>query len=70
MNDKVLSARLDRIEQALTAKGHPMQDYSALRMALLDLLNIVRDVACCCEGFSSCCAKPAKRSAQNKTSKK
>lgn len=39
---KGLSDRLDRIRSSLTAKGHPMQDFSTLRLALLDLIDIVR----------------------------
>jgi len=37
--------KLDRIEEAINAKGHPMQDYSTLKMALLDLLEVVREIA-------------------------
>ena len=44
MNDKQLQEKLDRIEAAITAKGHPMQDFSTLKMALLDLLEIVREL--------------------------
>ena len=42
MNDKQLQDKLDRIEAAITAKGHPMQDFSTLKMALLDLLDLLR----------------------------
>ena len=44
MNDKQLQEKLDRIEAAITAKGHPMQDFSTLKMALLDLLEVVREL--------------------------
>ena len=44
MNDKQLQDKLDRIEAAITAKGHPMQDFSTLKMALLDLLEVVREL--------------------------
>ena len=37
--------KLDRIEEAINAKGHPMQDYSTLKMALLDLIEVVREMA-------------------------
>jgi len=40
-----ISARLDRIEEAIRAKGHPMQDCSTLKMAVLDLVAILRELA-------------------------
>ena len=42
MNSKELLKRLSRIEDALNAKGHPMQDYSSLKMAVLDLVDICK----------------------------
>ena len=36
--------RLKRIEEAITAKGHPMQDSSTLRMAVLDMIEIMREM--------------------------
>lgn len=41
MKKKELLEKLTRIEEALTAKGHPMQDYSTLKMALLDLIEVM-----------------------------
>ena len=37
--------KLDRIEEAINAKGHPMQDYSTLKMAMLDLIAIIKELA-------------------------
>lgn len=31
--------RLKRIEKAISAKGHPMQDFSTLKMAVLDMME-------------------------------
>ncbi len=44
MEHDTLQERLDRIEQALTAKGHPMQDFSTMKMAMLDLIAVVREL--------------------------
>ncbi|MFA4874042.1 MAG: hypothetical protein WC956_04340 [bacterium] len=44
MKDKELLERLDRIESAVSAKGHMMQDYSTVKMAVLDLISVVREV--------------------------
>ena len=45
MKREKIADRLDRIEQAITAKGHPMQDYSTLKMAMLDLIAIIKELA-------------------------
>ena len=44
MNKNDLLERLERIEEALRAKGHPMQDYSTLKMAMFDLIEVLREV--------------------------
>ena len=44
MNQKEMLTRLTSIEEALTAKGHPMQDCSTVKMAMADLITIVREV--------------------------
>jgi hypothetical protein len=44
MAEKELSEKLDRIQQAIEAKGHPMQDFSTLKMALLDLIDVLREM--------------------------
>ncbi len=45
MTENEIQSRLTRIEEAINAKGHPMQDYSTLKMALLDLIEVVREMA-------------------------
>ncbi len=42
MNPKELQEKLDRIEEAITAKGHPMQDPSTIKMAMLDIIEVMR----------------------------
>ena len=42
MEKDVLLERLERITEAITAKGHPMQDTSTMKMAMLDLIDVVR----------------------------
>ena len=42
MKRQELVDRLGRIEDAINTKGHPMQDYSTMKMALVDLVDIVR----------------------------
>lgn len=44
MDENELMARLEKIEKAVTAKGHMMQDYSTVKMAILDLVNVVREI--------------------------
>lgn len=39
-----LLKKLETIEKNISAKGHPMQDYSSLKMALLDLIEILKDM--------------------------
>lgn len=45
MKREKIADRLDRIEQAIMAKGHPMQDYSTLKMAMLDLIAVIRELS-------------------------
>jgi hypothetical protein len=47
MSEKLLLEKLDRIQQAIEAKGHPMQDFSTLKMAMLDLIDILRKMLAC-----------------------
>jgi hypothetical protein len=47
-----LLERLDRIESSVSAKGHMMQDYSTVKVAILDLVSVVREMI---ENKSSCC---------------
>ena len=42
--NKALIERLERITQAINAKGHPMQDYSSLKMALLDVIEVLKEI--------------------------
>ena len=42
--NKALIERLDRITEAINAKGHPMQDYSSLKMALLDVIEVMKEM--------------------------
>lgn len=42
MEKKELLEKLERITQAITAKGHPMQDASTIKMAMLDLIEVVK----------------------------
>jgi len=42
-HDKLLE-RLDRISEQITAKGHPMQDFSTLKMALFDVIEVLKEV--------------------------
>jgi hypothetical protein len=44
MEKQELLERLERIVQAITAKGHPMQDASTIKMAMLDLIEVVKQV--------------------------
>lgn len=44
MEKKALLERLKRITEAITAKGHPMQDASTIKMAMLDLIEVVKQV--------------------------
>lgn len=37
-----LMSRLSQIETLINAKGHPMQDFSTLKTALLDLIEVLR----------------------------
>ncbi|MFH0799023.1 MAG: hypothetical protein V2A66_02435 [Pseudomonadota bacterium] len=42
MEREELIYKLGRIEDAINTKGHPMQDYSTMKMALIDLVDVVR----------------------------
>ncbi len=44
MKKKELAERLDRIQESVSAKGHMMQDYSTVKMAILDLIAVVREL--------------------------
>ena len=44
MAEKSLLEKLERIQQAIEAKGHPMQDFSTLKMAMLDLIDVLREM--------------------------
>lgn len=39
-----LLKKLERIEEAVNAKGHHMQDYSTFKLALLDIISIIRSM--------------------------
>lgn len=39
-----LAVRLDKIEESVKAKGHPMQDFSTIKIALVDLIEVVRKI--------------------------
>lgn len=41
--DRIME-RLERLENALMAKGHHMQDYSTVKTGLLDLIDILKDL--------------------------
>ena len=36
--------RLNRIEAALTAKGHVFQDYSTVKLALVDIIGVLKEM--------------------------
>jgi len=36
--------RLERVSDSLTAKGHPMQDASTIKMAMLDLIEVMKEL--------------------------
>ena len=38
-----LVERLERIAEQITAKAHPMQDFSTLKMALLDVIEVLKE---------------------------
>lgn len=42
MDRKEMLDRLERITESITAKGHPMQDSSTIKMALLDLIDVMK----------------------------
>lgn len=44
MTTEKLLQRLHYIEQSLTAKGHPLQDAGTIKLALLDLIEVMRQV--------------------------
>lgn len=44
MKREDLIERLDRIVGQITAKGHPMQEFSSLKMALLDVIEVMKDI--------------------------
>lgn len=39
--DEMLN-KLDRIVDSITAKGHPMQDSSTIKMAILELIEVMK----------------------------
>lgn len=41
--DRIME-RLKRLEKALMARGHHMQDYSTVKTGLLDLIDILKDL--------------------------
>jgi hypothetical protein len=45
MDRKEMLEKLERITESITAKGHPMQDASTMKMALLDLIDVVKKLA-------------------------
>jgi hypothetical protein len=42
MDRKEMLEKLERITKSVTAKGHPMQDSSTIKMALLDLIDVMK----------------------------
>lgn len=44
MTTEKLLQRLHFIEQSLTAKGHPLQDAGTIKLALLDIIEVMRQV--------------------------
>lgn len=44
MNAEQMLTRLTYVEKAITAKGHPMQDASTMKMAMLDLIEVMREM--------------------------
>jgi hypothetical protein len=44
MDRKEMLERLERITESITAKGHPMQDASTIKMALLDLIEVMKEM--------------------------
>lgn len=44
MTREEIIKRLEAIAERIGAKGHPMQDYSTLKLALLDLIDIIKNV--------------------------
>lgn len=44
MKQKEILEKLKRIEESISAKGHPMQDFSTVKIAMLDLISVVRDI--------------------------
>lgn len=44
MKGSEMIKRLKSIEDAINAKGHPMQDASTIKLAVLDLVEIVRNL--------------------------
>ena len=54
-------AVIDLIEQALKTKGHPMQEYSTFKMALLDIIEVIRALPVCCESTANKSAAPARK---------
>lgn len=47
--DDVLK-KLETIEKGLNAKCHPMQDYSTLKLALLELIEVMKGMIRVCGG--------------------
>lgn len=45
MDRNEMLERLERITESIAAKGHPMQDASTIKMALLDLIEVVKELA-------------------------
>ena len=36
--------RLERVKESINTKGHPMQDASTIKMALLDLIEVMKEL--------------------------
>ncbi|MFA4974758.1 MAG: hypothetical protein WC683_19315 [bacterium] len=41
---KEMVERLKRIEDQISAKAHPMQDFSTLKIALLDVIEVLKGI--------------------------
>ncbi len=44
MTAEKLLQRLNYVERSLNAKGHPMQDAGTIKLALLDIIEVLRQV--------------------------
>lgn len=45
MTREEMLKKLEAIAERIGAKGHPMQDYSTLKLALIDLIDIMKNMA-------------------------